>query len=194
MKKLFLLVSTLLFFGYNYLDFNCGDSTYIKYLLIILCFLYSLKGKNKYIKLGLFITVIADYFLLVTSHNYNFGIFCFCVVQTIYMLMINKKNSFIYRIIIYLALVLILPLFYEDRSLETLLALYSILFLTINVFESFKVNKILFIGLGLFWLCDISVGLYNMGILRNITAYTMWLFYGPSQILLTIFGEKYEKK
>ena len=48
------------------------------------------------------------------------------------------------------------------------------------------------IGLLLFWLCDLNVGIYNIPInsLYKLSAYLMWIFYFPSQVIITLKGEK----
>ena len=64
-----------------------GISSIIKYVSIILCFLYVILGKKKersvYIVAGLFFTVVSDYFLLLTNY-FAAGMLSFSVVQTIY--------------------------------------------------------------------------------------------------------------
>ncbi len=61
-------------------------------------------------------------------------------------------------------------------------------------------RQMILIGMTLFLLCDINVGLYNilgyMGkvdVFYNISFVSMWLFYLPSQILLALSGYNYNQ-
>jgi len=58
-------------------------------------------------------------------------------------------------------------------------------------------GHMILIGMVLFLLCDINVALYNIlneGLFYNISSISMWLFYLPSQVLLSLSGYKYNLK
>lgn len=203
LKKIYLLIQTIIYLLFIYADFNGINSSLIKYSGIIINFIFSI---YLYIKkdiddillpLALILTAIADYFLLIKDNNYQWGILCFCLVQTIYAYKIDKLKSIPIRILFLIICILILKISNQSFNLTNILATYSIANLTLNVIISFIKNKNMFsIALLLFWLCDINVGIYNLQIkyIYPIAGMLMWIFYFPSQILLTISGGSYEKK
>lgn len=203
LKKIYLLIQTIIYILFIYADFNGINSSLIKYSGIIINFIFSI---YLYIKkdlddillpLALIVTAIADYFLLIKDNNYQWGILCFCLVQTIYAYKIDKLKSIPIRILFLIICILILKISNQSFNLTNILATYSITNLTLNVIISFIKNKNMFsIALLLFWLCDINVGIYNLQIkyIYPIAGMLMWIFYFPSQILLTISGGSYEKK
>lgn len=202
-KKIYLLIQTIIYILFIYADFNGINSSLIKYSGIIINFIFSF---YLYIKkdlddillpLALILTAIADYFLLIKDNNYQWGILCFCLVQTIYAYKIDKLKSIPIRILFLIICILILKISNQSFNLTNILAIYSITNLTLNVIISFIKNKNMFsIALLLFWLCDINVGIYNLQIkyIYPIAGMLMWIFYFPSQILLTISGGDHEKK
>src|SRR5699024_10863154 len=94
--KILLIPISLFYILFLYLDifnreiFISSDS--IKYLTMILIFIISLfigqdslDKKDRYLlQLGLFLTLIADLFLLLLGRHYILGIFLFIIVQIIY--------------------------------------------------------------------------------------------------------------
>ena len=169
------------------------NSIYIKYLGIVICFVFSILNKNYIISLAQLFTLIADYFLLVIDNYYVLGLISFIVVQMIYMYFLynNKTKLYIYirlsLIIIAISLINKLPLLY-------VLVLCYFSMLIMNTITSYiNRNLILSIGFTLFIGCDVSVGLHNIlnsGLLYDIATMSMWIFYLPSQVLITIGGLK----
>lgn len=199
LKKVYLVIQLFIYIIFIYLDINKQASYLIKYLGIIINFLYALilYIKNKKYDLlfliALLFTMIADYFLLVTNDYYIIGVICFCLVQTIYGYKLSSIKSFIYRIIIFITISLVLPLFKIEQSLLNICSIYSFTNLSANLYCSFIKKDTLFsTSLLLFWLCDLNVGIYNIPIkaLYNLSAYLMWIFYFPSQVIITLKGEK----
>ena len=174
------------------MDFYHLNSIYIKYLGIILCFIFSLLNKNYIISLAQLFTLIADYFLLVIDKYYVIGLISFIVVQLIYMyyLYLSKVKTYIYiRIIIILAVLTFVNNFLFLYSL--VLCYFSLLVMNTICSYSNKKLIILSIGLSLFICCDVCVGLHNIldrGTLYEIVTMSMWIFYLPSQVLITIGG------
>lgn len=211
-------------------------SEYIKYLCIILCFLLSILPTKKLLvgfgiskdlhaytanyrdrvllRLGMFITIIADLCLVIFDF-YILGVVSFCMVQIIYSVRYDPKKQKITLIsffITFQCIVLsyfIVRLFIKEINILLPIALfYSICLLTsvIKSIKAFKSNlysspnkyMILF-GMILFLLCDICVALSNITVILPITAhfiislkqialFLIWVFYLPSQLLLALSG------
>ncbi len=202
-KKIFLVIQLFIYISFIYLDITKQSSDLIKYLGIIINFFYALvlylknKKYDLLVLIALFFTLIADYFLLVINDHYLIGILCFCIVQTIYGYKLSETRSFIYRISIFVIISLSLPLFKVEQTIVNIVSIYSFVNLTINVIAALdNKDKQFFIALLLFWLCDLNVGIYNIPIrpLNKLAAYLMWIFYFPSQVIITLKGEnKHEK-
>ncbi len=199
LKKVYLVIQLFIYIIFIYLDINKQASYLIKYLGIIINFLYALilyinnKKYDLLFLVALLFTAIADYFLLVTSNHYTIGVIFFCLVQTIYGHKLTSIKSFIYRITIFISTTLILPLFNVEQSLLNICSIYSFTNLSANLYCSIiKKDTMFSIGLLLFWLCDLNVGIYNIPInsLYKLSAYLMWIFYFPSQVIITLKGEK----
>lgn len=195
-------------------------SIYLKYSTIVLCFILSiLIGKDGYSKkdtlllqFAKFFTLIADYYLLITA-NYKLGILCFCAVQIIYIIRHSLMEKSIYKnvtfIIIALIMSLLTPILVNinsfDKSLLSLGSLYGALLVT-SVYCGLSTLKrgyypkkaafFISIGITLFLLCDLNVALFNivpyigLGRYEFFTGFLIWIFYFPSQILLSLSGFK----
>lgn len=171
--------------------------------------LYEDKGINKLdtrlLQMGMFFTVLADFFLVISEDN-AIGVALFCVVQIIYISRYDVDGFSLIITRLTVELVTILIGYYLINKLIVkldfiipLAFFYSICLLT-SVFKSikiFKTNKypnpnkyMIILGMFLFLLCDICVGLSNLiGIFYNL----IWLFYIPSQILLALSGYDYKR-
>lgn len=197
-------------------------STYLKYSTMVLCFVISiLIGKDGYNKKDTFMlqfarlfTLIADYYLLIID-NYKLGIMCFCVVQTIYIIRHSLMEKNIYKNAVFLIIALIVSLLTPilvninnfDKDLLALGSLYGSLLIT-SVYCALSTIKrsyypkggayIISAGIILFLLCDLNVALFNIVSSIGFSKYEffigflIWLFYCPSQILLTLSGFKIE--
>lgn len=178
------------------MDLNNLDSSYLKYLGIILCFIYNLINKNIIFLVASIFTLISDYYLLLTNNHILIGLITFIIVQFTYMYFLHIKkinNHYLLRTIIYF-LIIIISLIIKT-NIETLLALLYFSTLLMNTICSYQ-NKELFIyslGLTLFIGCDINVGLHNImsvGTIYELVTLLMWIFYLPSQVLISLGGNK----
>lgn len=234
-KKLiqyFLVVEIGLYLTFLILDSvnqRNGLSNILKFISISLCFIFVfysfVKNKEKYIfimLLILFFTVIADIFLLFTS-RFEIGIVSFVIVQCLYFYKLKLMNhgkckrcmvevltiAFIWNM-----LVLIMKNKNFLSPFIVIASLYFIIF-TANLVKSWvivmrdksrNIYEVSFaIGLVLFYICDINVGLSNLNIMaidmpkiiellaRN-SALLMWVFYLPAQVILSINGVLYKGK
>lgn len=214
--SLFVILEILIYLSFLLLDKNINfieiDSSYFKYAGIILCLvfsLYSLIRKRSleaiFIPCALVFTLISDCFLLLSPDPelFIYGLVTFIITQLIYFLFLSFKNKSLFEFILNIVIRLILTLVaivvavslgYKDAL--TLLALSYFVGLLANFIYSFSLIKldkkflIFSTGLLLFIGCDISVGLNNVhlfeGIDYSLVNYMMWLFYLPSQVLLSI--------
>ena len=211
---LVLLVELFLYTFFLYFDFNDINieiSNWLKYVGIIICFLASLipifsknAAKTQYfIPFSLFFTLVSDYFLLINTDKnlYIFGVVIFIIVQLSYFIYIEtlKKNktsfliSLIFRIILSSILIIVLSIIRFDLlSIVSACYFVELLMNFITSLSLIKINKcflIFSIGLLLFIGCDISVGLTNLdlfeGHIKNLVSNLMWIFYLPSQVLIS---------
>ena len=203
------LYTLFLYFDFN--DINIEISNWLKYVGIIICFLTSLipifsknSAKTQYfIPFSLFFTLVSDYFLLINTDKnlYIFGVVIFIIVQLSYFIYIEtlKKNktsfliSLIFRIVLSSMLIIILSILQFDLlSIVSACYFVELLMNFITSLSLIKINKfflIFSIGLLLFIGCDISVGLTNLdlfeGHIKNLVSNLMWIFYLPSQVLIS---------
>lgn len=207
-----LIIEVILYITFLILDLNNIDSSIIKYLIILLNFIFGLiyftfildkeKRKNKIpLILSLFFTIFSDYFLLINK-NYDlfiYGVSIFIIVQTCYFIfniIINSLNvkeiiiNIIIRIVLsIISLIVVFYLFNDLFSLLNALVIIYFINLLINFLTSLTYikrnfsNIYLSIGFLLFILCDLNVGLYNLNG-SYISGILMWAFYVPSQYFL----------
>lgn len=200
-------------------------SIYLKYTIIIFSFLITLLiGNNGYnkrdailLQLSKLLTLIADYYLLIQD-NFPLGVFFFCIVQTTYILRHSFMEKKRYRNLIFLctSITFSVLIFFRvkleslDNNLVILALIYAALLVT-SVYIGFstltrsryskKSSYLIGIGMFLFFLCDINVGLNALigeTTLNNmltpkikfLIGYLIWLFYAPSQVLLACSGFK----
>lgn len=198
----------------------------LKYFSIILCFLFALSYTNKQYKIdrnivsfGLFFTLCADWFLLLHD-DYIIGVIFFLVVQMIYMLRIGvlyrkQDRTKLYNKIILkfgcniICSILICVIIYMlGIQIDFFLFITLLYFVCIvhNTISSIKLAihdqsqlkySVFAIGMVLFLLCDINVGIYNLNdfldfdnmIFNTIYRFSvigMWLFYLPSQVCISL--------
>ncbi|WP_027623078.1 lysoplasmalogenase family protein [Clostridium lundense] len=223
-----ILYISFLFMDLKYGNAVNNPSYLIKYMCILLNFLIALfigdydysKYDKIYLITALFFTALAD-FTLTFIGNYTLGVLFFCIVQLSYIKRHSKKPKDKRNNIILISLFLLTNFFITfnvnnvsllylketDRKLLFIAAVYFSLLLT-SLIRAFSVSKsdyysdaskyFIFIGMILFFLCDINVGVYNVlrfmsgfpkdYFLKNVTGFLIWFFYAPSQLLLALSG------
>lgn len=164
---------------------------------------------------GLFISINADVFLLLLNNNYVLGIALFSLVQILYSIRYDKENTkliiFSFSslfIVLALSYIIINQFIFKFNFLIVMSIYYGIALLssTCRAIKLYKAkiyprlnSKIIVLAMILFLLCDINVTLYNITgsidisndftkLLNNISFVSMWLFYLPSQVLLSLSG------
>ena len=192
MNKTFLSIQFLIYTSFIVLDSFHIDSTYVKYLGIILCLIYAIYNKKKYRRLSMTFTLIADFFLLVINKHYELGLLSFIIVQICYLYFLgNIDNTYFTRfLIIRLSMFVVgtvLLIVSKNMSLLNELVLIYFSNLLTNAIQScFGSNKLLTLGLILFVCCDICVGLHNISATYTVASFLMWVFYLPSQVLIVL--------
>ncbi|ERJ13202.1 lysoplasmalogenase family protein [Haloplasma contractile] len=210
----FLLISLILYILFIVFPGHVPVKT-LKYIGILLCYGYSNLLTNQsvadtwLVRIALFFTVIADYFLLVIGEYVLVGVSVFSIVQILYGVRLARLNvcnikvshSILLRGIVITLFQLIGLFTLNHNNLLTLITFFYIANLVTNVMLAiwgYKRNIIFTIGLLLFLCCDLFVGLYNSQDYINITSDSLgyklltapfdviWLFYYPSQVLITI--------
>ena len=185
------------FLTLDLLQVGSGWSTALKYGSILLCFLLSCGGSQdpdrRLVRAALGVTLLADLFLLVLGRWYLAGVGAFCVVQALYFVLLRLALSG--------AVLLVAGRF---SALEPLTALSVFYFtqLAANALESLFLGRryaAFSAGLVLFVCCDLCVGLQNLSAFLPVSGHGglfafarvgMWLFYLPSQVLITLSAGK----
>lgn len=170
------------------------------------------------LQVGLFLTIFADLFLLILDNYYIIGIALFSIVQILYSIRYEYKKAkliiknFIIIFIVLIFIYIIINSFIVKVDLLIAISFYYAICLLTSVIKGIKVyiyeyyptpnRQMIALGMVLFLLCDINVALYNIieflslkgkfvGLLYNIFFISMWLYYLPSQVLLSISGYRY---
>lgn len=192
----FLLLELCLYISFLLLDlFSACDTIWLKFISILLVAAAGLMLKkqvdDRLIAAALCVTAAADVFLLVLDRWYVVGIMLFILVQFLYALRLGPKQSAIRRYIAALPVLIVLALFWDP--VNAFAAVYILLFFVNLLCAGFtakkhrsKQNLLFFLGLALFFCCDISVGLFHVssGALWQFVRVSMWGFYLPGQVLI----------
>lgn len=191
--------------------------SYLSFSSIALSFIFCLllfrkEIEHKITVLALFFTLWADFFLCgIVSFKFiqELAMLFFVGTQTCYFLRIfinqTKKEKIVHlsiRIPVFLfAIILTAIVLKENTNFLSLISLFYYANLLVNVvfaFIKFKKAPLLAIGLLLFSLCDVFVGLSMIDgfmhipdgsliyQIKNIPLNMAWLFYVPSQTVLAL--------
>lgn len=176
-------------------------SIWPKYAGILLClalsWAISARGGAPLVAPALTLTALADLFLLVLGRFYLLGVALFLVVQTLYLLRLRGAGAgpaLGLRTLLSLALGLLVWKAGLLSPLNLLCALYFAQLLS-NACLSWTLRgarqRAFSLGLTLFVGCDLCVGLFNLpGLvpeaIHSFAQLGMWLFYLPSQVLITL--------
>ncbi len=200
-------------------------------VLLCFCYALLGAGKSTYylLQAALFFTVISDLFILILDY-YIYGVLTFIVAQELYglriLLLHGREESdyddnwrklggaFLKRVLLQAiaAFFIILLLIMAGVRVDGLLAVSVFYFICIltNVISAIALarkrpeassNRLYAIGMFLFLLCDINVGLFNLSgflsipeniyaVLYSLSSILMWTFYAPAQVLIAISSGK----
>ena len=180
--RLFLAAQGALYLWFLRCDLlNMGDTRWIKYASIVLCFLFAAyqaaRGGDRLTAAALAFTLGADAFLLLLDRYYPLGIGLFCVAHLLYRGRIGREGG-------------------GARPCLLILPALCGLLLAGNVFLSWRRlhgrgGRLLAVGLTLLLCCDVCVGLHNLSgpVPAAVAAFAdvgMWLFYLPSQVCVAL--------
>jgi len=195
-------------------------SIYLKFAGIVLCvavnfyYFVTRQAYNRWLCLAFLFLLLSDYHLLITN-SYESGVLTFLFVQIcFYCFMCSRESSHWGRKImirgiwtIVLDALIMFGLWIAGVDVDRTVVLASLYFLwfTANLWLSFyqwKASRetqirLFSIGLILYFLCDLNVGIFNLGdyvavagslftMLYNFAAIAMWLFYLPGIVLITL--------
>ncbi len=217
MKKwIFISIEVILYSIFLWIDIFVPDqadlSSKIKYVSILLCFLYVLffLGKEEekqdvtLLRLILLFTLISDTFLLLMG-NYAVGMTTFLVAQLLHRCRLRSERPQRIQWLICVGLLLLGVLRIIGIPLDYVLVVATFYFLCILSNAGYSLlhceNRVYTIGLVLFLCCDINVGLFNLAsyvqvpeglcfIVEHIVSVLMWFFYLPSQVLIALSAKK----
>jgi len=191
---------------------NITSITDLKFPLIVLCFVVALgsyflchsKKDWAYLATAMGLTMVSDFFLVV-RHSYTIGVFVFCFVHMAYILRVGGCAKRIVTTVLCGLPILFLTIIFSVDTIFYFAAVYAALFIQ-NLILHYRYrrqngpnSRIMLYGLVLFALCDICVLLYNLprfvpplaniALIQDIadrTGIWIWIFYAPSQVLLSI--------
>jgi hypothetical protein len=210
---------------------NAGFSITVKFIVILLCFLYVMlpqtgSSKRDYLilRLALLFTLISDFIILFMDANmYKYGMLTFLTAQQLHGIRLSSLSSmygartepslidrFSLRLLLQalIAAVLYAFLLIAGVGIDILTIIVALYFISLvfNVVRSARLALLLkgnrqaialAAGFFLFLLCDINVGIFNLSdfipvawngysLLYSIASILMWLFYAPSQVLISL--------
>lgn len=197
----FIFIEISIYLIYLYLDINHTSSTLsglLKFMAICLCY-FMVSDRNKTIKQAMFLTVISDFFLVITPY-YEIGVATFIFVQMQYYKCITKKAHFPldhFVTVFFAGFIVSLFINFFIYPINFIVLFASTYFITLltNIAFSFSRIKdskeyiVLTLCLLLIMFCDIHVGITNVfssGIWYNFGLIAMWLFYLPSQVTIAL--------
>ena len=171
------------------------------FFIIGLSFLYRSYAVNRVdaylLRAGLICTLAADFCMLILYNN-TVGLILFICVQTIYFIRYTRVYA---AVLLPVLSGVFVRFFYRALALDTQLAAIYACMLAAGTLSAFVRRKAypfpnrIFIPLGMlmFLLCDINVALMNVfsaGPKRTAARVLIWVFYLPSQAMLSASGMK----
>ena len=226
----FAIIESVIYIIFQIYDFAYNENLiYLKYAGILTCLAFAAVGIYFYGKDGIVVTValvftaISDLIILVLAKQFEVGVCFFIITQAVHFVriyLINGKKPWLSLLARLIVVAAGLALFGGLGLLNSAVVALAIIYfpqVLINAVESgllIKTDKkyiLLFVGLVLFTVCDICVGIYDMngingnvndatlGIiipegLKNFVRYAIWTVYLPAQVLIVLSEKKTEYK
>lgn len=226
----FALIESVIYIIFQIYDFAYNQNLiYLKYAGILTCLAFAAVGIYFYgkdaivVTVALVFTAISDLFILVLNNYFEVGICTFIITQAVHfarIYLVNGKKPWIslgVRLGVVAAGLAVLGGLGMLNSAVVVLAVIYFPQLLINAIESgllIKIDKkyiLLFVGLVLFTICDICVGVDNMGGingnasdatigvsisegLKSFVHSVIWTVYLPAQVLIVLSEKKTEYK
>lgn len=189
-------------FSTDYINFTC---IIIANIIVLLSSKFSF-GFTDFALLctGLIFTAVGDFCLILMNYPIA-GLIFFAIVQTLYSIRYSSKYKFVlfvdFILIILLSFTLAILKINDLLLFFSIFYAFSILFSCSNAVFAFIRKKypsptkyMIVAGMLLFLLCDINVALRNSSLLwinlynAELSYYLIFLFYLPSQLLLSLSG------
>lgn len=213
---LIIFVAIEICFVYLIVFSNLPGNSYYCFFSIFVCFLFSVylirkENQNYLITIALFFTVISDVFLVLVQPRIQWlAMTTFSICQLLYFALIlsrvNAKNlkwHAIVRVIVVVSVIVVTACVLREKTdYLSLISMFYFSNLICNVVEAFiqiKINPIFAIGFLFFLFCDFFVGLNSaVGVYIFVSESSFiyklafppinlaWLFYIPSQTLITL--------
>ena len=207
-------------FGTGYSDL----SIYLKFSGIVLCtavnFYYVIRRQaNQYwLSLAFLFLIISDYHLLITS-SYESGVFTFLLVQLcfrFFLMRVDGRREFMRQFgypaagigLVTGCISAVLWKTGVETDWTVILAALYFLWFVCNLVKTVRITRrdktrqmrLFCIGLILYFLCDLNVGIFNLEgyievsaawfeKLYEFAADAMWLFYLPGIVLITLSND-----
>lgn len=196
---MFILTELIIYATYLILDITGSMltvSSLLKFFSICLCF-FVVDNHMWDIKRIMALTVIADFFLVLTSF-YSIGIFFFLIVQMNYYRFLTRGDRFPLQhfaamICAGSIISILINFFIMPIDINTFLAVTYFSTLVLNAVIAIRLSSLyneyryISICLCLILCCDIHVAVTNVfssGIWYSFGLIAMWLFYLPSQVII----------
>lgn len=196
----------------------------LKFISILFCFFYTIRlwilrqDRSRWIRFSFLFLILSDYFLLIQD-SYTLGVCTFLGVQLCYLKFLLEGNAKVRRwrfvrvfgrnLLISGSCLLVLHLIGIELDKTLMVATVYLITFAGNLFFAFskkrrtkeRYDQLFFIGLLLYFLCDINVGIFNladyvditgvfMGKLYQFATIAMWLFYLPGIVLITLSNDQ----
>jgi len=181
----------------------------VVFLIVAISFVYrdyAVGRRDVYLlRAGLVLTLAADFCMLII-YNDVLGLLFFISVQTIYLHRYVSQRQGLFSRLGYIAVPVCLGVFalltFTPLELEIRLGIIYACVLSAGTLAAFICRKSypypnrVFIPLGmlLFMLCDINVAifaLFSNHVAGSFAWYLIWVFYLPSQVLLSLSGARF---
>lgn len=183
-------------------------ASYVAIVLVALFALITWRGERDghIIRLGILFTLLADTYMVIYERMLE-GVMCFILVQACYFayLLVREERKIvklwnIYSRIVLMSLLVISAFLVLGDDVDAL-AISSVVYYgnlianTVFAFLRFREERIFAIGLFLFAMCDLTIGLDALfidylhsyalsGVFNYPYANIPWIFYQPSQVLI----------
>ena len=172
------------------------------WLCIAVNAVFMLRSSLRIARYVMLLTFLADTLLVLLDRRHLLGVLLFCIVQTLYAWYLYTRGvrMLLLRVILFVMPLLLLiyyPGFDAGNPGLIIPAVFSFSQLLVNTICSLRMakrtddpeDKIFAAEMLLFFGCDVCVGLRNLPVplvVQNLAYILNWIFYVPSQVLLTI--------
>lgn len=210
-NKYWLITWAGIYLSFLILDIVINGSvpvTVIKYTGIVLCLVYAYEkwSKDYLLQIALGFTLLADT-ILVFDNTSTLGVFVFCIAQFFHL---ARLNSFYFNpkiFVLYLVIIILFGAFGMIWQMDLRYPLAGVYLITLiyNLIEAKIWNYTAkstpsicaLVGFTLFLCCDINVGISYFSSIGTLPAalfapanYFAWVFYYPSQVLISNSSKK----